>query len=568
MYRLPLRAGLLPLLTVAVAAAAAAQAPPPAPTPAPTPIPTAPGRFVDRVEVVLGNVDVTVLDADGKPVSGLERDDFVLLVDGRPTEISNFAPFADSRRSGPGSLPRGWGEEEDPAQGQVLVVFIDNENSTIFNRNHALKRIRDLLDEFLVPPNRAAVVTNDRYLRFACPLTSDAGEVMRTVDALLSSSSGVGAAHTFLRRGEEQIRDIAAQRQIREELRIDQAMMSARVNASQLERSLRATVGTFKELIRMLSGVPGRKSVLYLSDGVPMSPGIELFYLITELLPARMGETDFSSFNAAAMFDSLVKYAAAAEVTLYTLDARGLELPSGREAERQVQQSSEVSTIQLRNYQDPLILLASQTGGVSVVNTNAFADGLERIREAIQTYYALGFSLEPAGRDVLHQVRVGLRDHPDYRLRYRPSFVERTRATQVADRTMAALAFDFDENGLGIGVEPGAARPAAEDTWVVPVTIRVPLESVALVPRDGTLTGSLRIFMVARGDDGTTSKLAEIGQEIRIPETARGTVKNFDVSTEFQIGSGAYRISVGVLDEVGAGSGFAVARTVTGGGSR
>ncbi len=542
-------------LALFVAAVAAAQ-----PTPAPTP----PERFVDRVDVVVGTVDVTVLDGDGNPVSGLGRDDFVLLVDGRPTAITNFAPYASSRPTDPGSLPRGWGEGTEESQGQVLVVFIDNENSTIFNRNHALKRIKDLLDEFLVPPNRAAVVTNDRYLRFACPLTSDADEVLGTVDRLLSSSAGVGAAHTFLRRGEEQIRDIAAQRQIREELRIDQAMMSARVNASQLERSVRATVGTFKELVRMLSGVPGRKSVLYLSDGVPMSPGIELFYLITELLPARMGETDFSSFNAATLFESLVDYAAAAEVTLYTLDARGLDLPSGREAERQVQQSSEVSSVQLRNYQDPLILLASQTGGVSVVNTNAFEDGLRRIRQAIQTYYALGFSLEPAGTNVLHQVRVGLRDHPDYRLRYRPSIVERTRATQVADRTMSALAFDIGENALGVGVEPGAPRQAGKDSWVVPATVRVPLESVALVPENGELVGSVRIFLAARGDDGTTSKLSEVTQEIRIPRAASGTVKNLDVNTEFQIGTGSYRISVGVLDEVGGGSGYAVARTVTG----
>ena len=57
------------------------------------PPPVLPPTFVDTVEVRVVNVDVIVVDADGARVTGLERGDFELLVDGRPVELSNFAAY-------------------------------------------------------------------------------------------------------------------------------------------------------------------------------------------------------------------------------------------------------------------------------------------------------------------------------------------------------------------------------------------------------------------------------------------------------------------------------------------
>lgn len=52
-------------------------------------------RFVDSVEAPLVNVDVVVTDRKGRPVGGLTREDFVLLVDGQPVEITHFADLSE-----------------------------------------------------------------------------------------------------------------------------------------------------------------------------------------------------------------------------------------------------------------------------------------------------------------------------------------------------------------------------------------------------------------------------------------------------------------------------------------
>src|SRR3954447_26980897 len=58
--------------------------------PASAPEVKAPPPLVEKIEVSVVNVDVTVTDRRGQPVSGLTRDDFEILEDGKPQPISNF----------------------------------------------------------------------------------------------------------------------------------------------------------------------------------------------------------------------------------------------------------------------------------------------------------------------------------------------------------------------------------------------------------------------------------------------------------------------------------------------
>ncbi|HNQ14973.1 MAG TPA: hypothetical protein PKM58_05375, partial [Pyrinomonadaceae bacterium] len=60
--------------------------------PAPLPIRAQTPDDTIRIETELTAVEVTVTDADGKPVRGLTPKDFKLFEDGRPADISFFQP--------------------------------------------------------------------------------------------------------------------------------------------------------------------------------------------------------------------------------------------------------------------------------------------------------------------------------------------------------------------------------------------------------------------------------------------------------------------------------------------
>ena len=46
--------------------------------------------FFEAVDVEIVNIDVWVTDKQDNPVEGLSKDDFVVLRDGQPVEITNF----------------------------------------------------------------------------------------------------------------------------------------------------------------------------------------------------------------------------------------------------------------------------------------------------------------------------------------------------------------------------------------------------------------------------------------------------------------------------------------------
>src|SRR5829696_7460133 len=86
--------------------------------------------FTDQIEVSLVNLEVVVTDKKGKSVAGLQREDFQVLEDGKPVEITNF--YAETA-SAPGSA-----EPRSLDQRLSLVVFVDDYNTEQASRNSIL----------------------------------------------------------------------------------------------------------------------------------------------------------------------------------------------------------------------------------------------------------------------------------------------------------------------------------------------------------------------------------------------------------------------------------------------
>ena len=78
-------------LLLLAAGVASAQEPPKLPT------------FPSQVELI--TVDAVVVDADGRPVPGLTKDDFVVKEDGRVQEIASFEPFVQEPADAPAEPP-------------------------------------------------------------------------------------------------------------------------------------------------------------------------------------------------------------------------------------------------------------------------------------------------------------------------------------------------------------------------------------------------------------------------------------------------------------------------------
>jgi VWFA-related protein len=383
------------------------------------------------------------------------------------------------------------------------------------------------------------------------------------------------------------------------------------------------TLGALTVMVNSLSGVPGRKAVLHVSDGLPAMPGEEVFQFLAELCgggsgtggigkpqhqpeePEEPGDPgyrprprefgaraldpnavydaryfgpgayqaasqaplDAAKYNVTSALDKLVAHANAHRVTLYTLQASGAERPEASEGAMGVgdrlTQFPSIETAARTSAQGSLYALASGTGGEAILNVNDFGRNLRKMREDFADFYSLGFV--PAhngdGREHRLEVRVKRRG---VQLRYRESYRDKPALERAMDRTLAALFYGFEDNPLKIGIEVGEQSPSTDGSFAVPVRLQIPLAKVAVLRGDGVYEGNLRVLVAARGTEGGLPSMREIPVPIRIPHkqilTALGQLYVYTLT--LQLPAGEQRVAVGVRDELSANTSY-LSRAVT-----
>ena len=537
-------------------------------------------RFLDVSELTVVNVDVSVADKKG-PVLGLGPGDFEVFQDGKPQPLTNFAsytrkakrapapaatsaappvaPVAPAESATPAAAPPG------PREPRFVAFYVDNENLMPFNRNRVLTKMVDWIRDNLAPPDQAMVVSYQRSMKVLQPFTTDADAIAMALQSVRKYVGGRSDLLSSRKRVEDDIAQNSSQSAGgNNSSAYYEVMDEARSFAREQRNNLTFTVRALQDLVGMMSGLPGKKSVIYVSDGLPMTPGAELFYAIQDAFNNPNAISESREFDSTDLFESLVRTATASGVTLYTLDARGLDSDLGIDAENSQPRSSLAAAVATSNFQDSLIYMADRTGGIAILNANDPTPGLEKIANDFETYYSLGYRLIPSGEDRLHriQVKLKLKGHPEYKLVYKRTFIEKSLPTRIGDRVMSGLAFDLNDNPLGIELQVGNPAPADNGRWTLPVEVSVPFDKVALIPDGPDLVGYVMVYYAARDTDGKQSDLEHTEHQIRIPaaDYQKEHRQPMTISTSLLVNPGRYRVSVGVRDELTNQAGYALAK--------
>jgi hypothetical protein len=334
--------------------------------------------------------------------------------------------------------------------------------------------------------------------------------------------------------------------------------------AEEEANDLSFTLGTLREVVTSLSGLPGKKSLVYISNGLPMIPGAELFYAFANAYNDPSVVTLSARYDQSRNFQSLVAAANAQDVSFYTIGAGGLEHPDMGSAEYARPKDTMAASTGAATYLDSLRFMAEHTGGLAILNTNDFRAGLERVTQDIFTYYSLGYTVHRSGADKVHRVEVKLPEHPEYTVRYRRRFVEKSLESQVQDTVLSGLMFDLEENPMHIGLELGQPAPATTDRWTVPIHVSFPLRKVALIPEGEDYVGRVVLFIAARNPKGRQSELVRQEHEIRVAaaDYEEAQRKRFGIDVALLMEQGSYRVVVGLMDQVTRQSSYQTERTV------
>ena len=278
----------------------------------------------------------------------------------------------------------------------------------------------------------------------------------------------------------------------------------------------------------------------------------DLFYEFTNLYKGVSLLSLTARYNKRADFRDLAAAAMSQGMVFYTIDARGLTPNVGVSAESGVSGDPAAAAIGMINTEEPLVYLAESTGGLSTVGTNDFAGGFDRIREDLFTYYSIGYPINSVGSDRVHRISVDLPDHPGLDVRYRRTFVEKSRESEVQDRVMTALLFDIDENPMQINAVVDKPTAAQEGRWLLPLRVSFPTQSVALLPQGDNLVGEVVLYVSLRDTAGKQADLQHRVQEIYIPPAEYERISHLSLSVDLQllVEPGRYRIAVGLFDRL------------------
>ncbi len=531
------------------------------------------GSFLDRVEVEVVEVDVLVTDREGQPVRNLRREEFELLVDGRPVEIHYFAappatPAAVPEGAAPGSEPPGAPEEAVPVtEPATVVAYVDETAIRPGQRNQLLEAFGRVLAERLAAGDRVLVARFDEGLRLLTELTTDPG----TVTAALASAAKRAPASMVSQMEEAALlqelesaqagggggRSSAAEEM--EALRL-RAELESRASF-EADRQRRATAA-LADLVGALGGLPGRKTVLLGSGGFLSRPAARLGDIWQQrfadfdpgsALPGD--ELDNEAGGLQHAFSRLLRTAQATRVTFVTVEAGDAAsgLPDASFGGGLAAATSLAASGAGLEASGSLGVLAAATGGRRLKLEPRIADALSRVGTELDARYSLGFSTGPEAGSRFHTIEVRVQ-RDGLRLQHREGFRRRAGTDRALDALLATAALGGGENAMGVTVETGEPRKAPRGRHsLVPVSVKVPLRAIALLPEGSAQSGRLRFTFALRDASDRVVQLEPRPLAFSVPnaDLAAALRQVVSMSVEVPLGTGPHRLAVGVHDEIG-----------------
>lgn len=227
------------------------------------------------------------------------------------------------------------------------------------------------------------------------------------------------------------------------------------------------SLGALEYVIRGVESLPGRKSVVFISEGM-------------RLIERPKGFASAGSGRVYRAFTRVMDRANRAGVVVYTMDPRGLATggltaeddphpqspPPGpgtgaslsAAAQEAVLQSASDRRVFLLDSQEALVYIAEQTGGFAILNTNDLNLGFRRVLDDLAGYYLIGYEGEPDSVRAWDPGRVRVRvKRPGVRVRARkglfgPSDVERPVESASGDPLVLAALSPFSATDLDVRV--------------------------------------------------------------------------------------------------------------------
>ena len=352
-----------------------------------------PPRFQTTVDVT-SLLDVTVVDGDGQPITGLGRGDFNVKVDGQDRRVlsAEWVPIVENARSRAGdvSIPEGYSSNENAGDGRLIVIAVDQTNINFGGSAAMMKTMASFIDK-LLPSDRIAIVG---FGPGAPPLTF-VGDLERAkqVVSRMTGNKQPGAPTTYnvglgeslsIVRGELGVLDGAVARECANmaprTYQYSVCSTGVKDDAGQIAREAleqaNTTITGLADLLTNLRSIDSPKTLVMISEG-------------------------FVVDDAQTFASQLAALAAAARTNLYVLhiNETAFDSNSGRRPPSAIE-DRRIGVVGLE-------ALANAAGGSFFTINGAGTGVFERLQAELSGYYLVGIQPDARDRDgKAHSLRI------------------------------------------------------------------------------------------------------------------------------------------------------------------
>jgi VWFA-related protein len=386
-----------------------------------------------RVTSQLVIEDVSVTDQHGNPVHGLKPERFTLLEDGKPQTIRHFDEHATLSAEDAAKLPPIPKMDSGvftnytpvPEMGAVNVLLLDTLNTPLQAQSYVRQQLQQYL-KTVKPGTRIAIFAMSRELHLLQGFTSNP----QTLKAAMSGKKNTLQASNLMNDavsgdlGPDSSMSSAFADAVGNDPSFEAALagiqqFEAEQQSFQLQMRAVYTLDALNQLARYLSGLPGKKNLIWFSGSFPI-----------DILPdgdladpfAAMGDSEDE-------FRETVTLMTRSHVAVYPVDARGLMVNPIMNAENsghkyaadptQIRKDTQMFFDQTTSEHSTMTQMAEKTGGKAFMNTNGLKEAVDKAVEAGSNYYSLNYYPAHHKWDgKFHSISVKV-DDPRLKLTYR-----------------------------------------------------------------------------------------------------------------------------------------------------
>ncbi len=505
-----------------------------------------------RVKTDLVEVRAVVTNRKGQLVTGLNKEDFEILEDKRPQEISFFSVTRalTSANVSKAAAPNSIREKLASPPARTVVLFVD----TLHMSTTSLLAVKQALHEFinkqLTAQDMIALVTSAGTLGIAEQFTRDRRLLLYAIERIGTGWPRRESLFTpylavQVDRGDPEA--LAAAKVI---LTIEDCQlcspgmlnglleMRKRHVLAESDYDRMAAFASLKAILQRLSGLPGQRILALFSDGFTLHDSGGVF--------------DTGDMQAA------ISQAVSSGVAIYSIQATGLQAPLMVEGHPlpSVDKYKNAAEFDARSVMDALAL---NTGGESFYNTNDLSGALTEALDRNSLYYVLAYYPPDSGEHArVRRLTVKVRGHPEYTVRAPRQYVRLAAAIEPAGKTdltpeerlRDAIKAPLPSTGIEIDAAADFIESSRDDAKLS-VTVHVDGGGLQYRQENDLFHFSFQLVTSLYDSAGklvqTLSDKVQGKLKLEHYETVRRN--GIDIRRRYAVSPGVYQARVGVIEE-------------------